>query len=118
VFDYERLDVYQAAILLLGQAGRAIERMPRGRGYFKDQLGRASLSIVTNVAEGAGEFMPNEKARFYRMACRSATECAALFDACRVLHLAEPALVEEARALLFRIVGMLTRLAKRHQRSK
>ena len=116
-FDHEKLDVYQAAVSLLGVASRVIARLPRGHAYFKDQLGRASLSIVTNIAEGAGEFMPAEKARFYRMACRSATECAAIFDVCCALRLADPALVDEARSLLLRIVGMLTGLAKRHQQS-
>jgi four helix bundle protein len=45
-----------------------------------------------NIAEGAGEFSPSEKARFYRMARRSATECAAILHVCRRL-----ALVEETR---------------------
>lgn len=114
-FDHDRLDVYRAAVSFLAIANRVIARLPRGYAYFKDQLGRASLSVVTNIAEGAGEFMPSEKARFYRMACRSATECAAILDACVGLRLADPALVTEGRELLVRIVGMLTSLAKRHQ---
>lgn len=97
-------------------AGGVIGRLPRGHAYFKDQLGRAALSIVTNIAEGAGEFMPAEKARFYRIALRSATECAALLDACRTLQLGDAAMLAEGRASLFRIVGMLTGLARRHQK--
>lgn len=113
-FDHERLDVYQAAVSLLGITAQVIARLPRGYAYFKDQLGRASLSIVTNIAEGAGEFMPAEKARFYRMACRSATECAAIFDVCEGLNLADPTLVAKGRDLLLRIVAMLIALSKRH----
>jgi len=33
-----------------------------------------------NIAEGAGESSPNEKVRFYRMARRSAIECAGILD--------------------------------------
>jgi len=116
VFDHEKLDVYQASITFLGLAGRVIARLPRGHAYFRDQLGRAALSVVTNTAEGAGEFAPTEKARFYRIALRSATECAALLDACRKLGLGDPALLAEGRSMLLRIVGMLTGLARRHQK--
>ena len=114
-FDHEKLDAYHAAIAFLGLASRVASRMPKGHAYLKDQLGRAALSIVANIAEGAGEFMPAEKARFYRIAGRSATECAAIFDACRKLGVGEPAVLGEGRELLLRIVGMLTGLAKRHQ---
>ena len=52
-----------------------------------DQLGRAALSIVLNIAEGAGEFSKKGKARFYRMALRSTTEWAATMDVCKILGL-------------------------------
>jgi hypothetical protein len=50
------------------------------------------------------------------MACRSATECAGILDVCGKLQLAEQAPRREGRDLLLRIVSMLTRLAKTHQR--
>ena len=77
-FDHEKLDVYQAAIEFVVLANDVVENLPRGRGYLADQLQRASTSIPLNVAEGAGEFSINEKARFYRIAKRSATESAAI----------------------------------------
>jgi four helix bundle protein len=112
-FDHDKLDVYRVAISVLDVANRVITRIPRGYAYFKDQLGRASLSVVTNISEGAGEFMPSEKARFYRMACRSATECAAILDACGGVKLTDEANVAAGRDLLLRIVGMLIALSKR-----
>jgi four helix bundle protein len=63
-FDHDRLDVYHAVIDFVGLAGEIVEALPRGRAYVKDQLGRASLSIATNLAEGAGEFKRKDKARF------------------------------------------------------
>lgn len=45
------------------------------------------LSIPLNMAEGAGEYAIDEKSRFYRMAKRSATECASILDVCRKLQL-------------------------------
>ena len=77
-----------------------------------DQLRRAALSISLNIAEGAGEFSPQDKARFYRMARRSATECAAILDAQQSLRLADEKRITSGRELLLRIVAMLIRMTK------
>ena len=111
-FDHDRLDVYRAAIDFIGIADEVVERLPRGRGYLADQLQRAATSIVLNIAEGAGEFSPGDKIRFYRMAKRSATECAAILDVARVRALAHPAQLQAGRELLLRIVSMLVRMAR------
>src|SRR5258708_3314654 len=81
-FDHERRDVYRKAIDVVVAANGIAEGLPRGRGDLADQLHRASTSVSFNIAEGAGEFAKHEKARFYRMARRSATESAAILDAC------------------------------------
>jgi four helix bundle protein len=86
-FTHDRLDVYRASTTFLTQADSVAANLPRGRAYVADQLRRAALSIALNVAEGAGELAAADKARFYRMARRSATECAAILDACRILGL-------------------------------
>jgi four helix bundle protein len=46
----------------------------------KDQLRRASLSIVLNIAEGSGRFTKPAKRNFYVIAKGSVYECSALFD--------------------------------------
>jgi four helix bundle protein len=109
-FDHENLDVYQFALEFVVTANEAVSHLPTGRGYLGDQLNRAALSIVLNIAEGAGEFSKPEKARFYRMAKRSATECAAVLDACRVLGLVPDKPLAVGREQLLRVSAMLTRL--------
>ena len=52
--DHERLDVYELALEFLVLANGIIEGLPRGRSHLADQFTRASLSIVLNLAEGAG----------------------------------------------------------------
>jgi four helix bundle protein len=111
-FDHERLDVYGVAIEFVGLADAIVERLPRGRAYLADQFHRASMSVPLNIAEGAGEYSKKDKARFYRMGLRSATECAAILDVCRKLKLAEVQRLDAGRALLLRIVSMLTRLIR------
>ena len=112
-FEHERLDVYKAAIGFLVLADAVAANLPRGRGYLADQLRRAASSISFNIAEGAGEFASDEKCRFYRMARRSATESAAILDACRALALTPDASPDAGRAVLLRIVAMLTAMVKR-----
>jgi four helix bundle protein len=112
-FEHERLDVYRAAIDFLVVADEIATSLPRGRAYLVDQLRRAATSIPLNIAEGAGEFSPGDKARFYRMARRSATECAAILDATRALNLADKQLSSDGRALLLRVVAMLTAMVLR-----
>ncbi|HEX6132588.1 MAG TPA: four helix bundle protein [Longimicrobiales bacterium] len=80
VLDHERLDVYQLARELARVCRSILEQVPPGRADLVDQCRRTTISIPLNIAEGAGEFAPKEKARFYRIANRSATETAAVLD--------------------------------------
>jgi four helix bundle protein len=109
-FEHERLDVYKAAIAFLALADEILEHLPKGRGRLADQLERAATSVSFNIAEGAGEFAANEKARIYRIARRSATECAAILDVCRARKLVADARIDVGRDLLVRIVAMLTKM--------
>jgi four helix bundle protein len=112
-FDHENLDVYKAAIDFVAVADQVIEQLPRGRGYLVDQLQRAATSVALSIAEGAGEFSGSEKARFYRIARRSATECAAILHVLRRLRLIESERYEVGRGLLLRIVAMLVQMVRR-----
>lgn len=111
-FDHERLDVYTAAVDFIALAHGILSTFPTGQGDLADQLRRAATSIVLNIAEGAGEFSKPEKARFYRYARRSATECAAVLDVAVRLELAARARYDPARELLVRIVSMLTNMVR------
>jgi len=111
-FDHERLDVYRTALDFVVFANDVVEQLPRGRGHLADQLQRAATSIPLNIAEGAGEFSPAEKARFYRIARRSATESAATLDVLRQLTLLDEQRHSAGRELLIRVVSMLTCLVK------
>lgn len=111
-FDQDRLDVYQVPIDFVVIADAIAQQLPKGRSYLASQLLRASSSIPLNIAEGAGEFSSSEKCRFYRIARRSATECAAILDVCSALKLGERELLVRGRGLLSRVVAMLTRIVR------
>jgi len=111
-FEFEKLDVYQVSVDFVVVADGITGALPRGRAYFKDQIRRAANSIPANIAEGVGEFAPNEKVRFYRIARRSAVECASHLLVCRRLELVDEPSVQKGRELLLRVVAMLTSMTK------
>ena len=111
-FDHERLDVYQAAMKFVILTDEIIENLPRGRAYLADQFQRASTSILLNIAEGVGELSTNEKVRFYRMARRSATECAGILAVIQNLGLTKTDLQKRGRELLLRVVSMLSKMVR------
>lgn len=111
-FDHERLTVYQRALEFVEVAHTVRRSMPPGCQSLADQLDRSSVSIVLNIAEGAGEFAKREKARFYRIARRSATESAAMLDIVDRLKLAPASDLRTGKSKLQEIVAMLVKLAK------
>ena len=113
MLDHEKLDVYHIAIEFVILSDVIIELLPRGRAYLSDQLHRAALSISLNIAEGAGEYAVDEKVRFYRMAKRSATECASILDVCQKLQLVDESKYIKGRELLIRVVSILIKMAQR-----
>ena len=117
VFDHEKLEVYGVAIEFVALADNVVEDLPRGRAYLADQLQRAATSIALNIAEGAGERSLADKARIYRFARRSATECAAVLDVCRTLGLGNEPRLSQGRDLLISIVQMLIRLGMSMEQS-
>jgi len=111
LLDAEKLDVYRVAVEFQVLAARLLPR--RGLAALRDQLDRASVSIVLNVAEGAGRVSGPDKARFYAMARGSATECAAIVDLALARGLAPVSACRVARSLLVRLVQRLTKLIAR-----
>ncbi|MGH7449164.1 MAG: four helix bundle protein [Longimicrobiales bacterium] len=84
-------------------------RLRRSDPVLADQLHRAMISIPLNIAEGAGEFSPADKARFYRYSLRSCTESLAILDVCNKIQFMKPA-EHVACETGDRVVAMLTRL--------
>lgn len=115
-FDHDKLDVYQCALAVVDLVDEIIDQMPKGRAHLKDQLDRSATSVVLNIAEGAGEFSPADKQRFYRMARRSATESAATLDIIARRKHAPAEMLAVARGRLERVVAMLVRMTQHPRR--
>jgi four helix bundle protein len=106
--DQERLEVYGVARQLMIQVTGFLERkMSR---ELRDQLDRATLSIISNIGEGAGKTAKAEKRRFYEIARGSTTEAATQLDVLQIRSVITAAEYERARSLLIRVAQMLSRL--------
>ena len=110
--DYERRDVYQRSIEFLALAFAVAERVPRGYASLADQLRRAAMSIPLNIAEGSAKPDGPDRRRYHAIARGSAMECAAIFDVARLLGESPTAALAEGKALLIRVVEMLSRMAR------
>jgi four helix bundle protein len=113
-FDHERLEVYQVALDFFDLADEVVEQLRNrgGRAHLADQLARASLSIVNNIAEGAGKFSKGDKRRYYTTSVGSATESAAMLDVCLRRTLISEETHRRGKQLLDRIVAMLVKLCR------
>ena len=109
--DHERLEVYQVAVELHAVACSLLPS--KGFRVLRDQLERASLGVVLNIAEGTGRTSPGDKRRFYEMARGSAAETAAAIQVLRIRRLADPRPLGAARVLAVRTVQMLSRVMRR-----
>ncbi len=108
--SHERLDVYKASIEFLAIATDILEKLPSGSTVISNQLDRASLSIVLNIAEGAGKQTAPDKHKFFGIAKGSAMECGGIFDALLVKRKIDRESFVTGKKLLIRIVSMLSKM--------
>jgi four helix bundle protein len=116
-FDHEKLDVYQLELQFIAWVTRLIEEVKASAGSkvreICNHLDRASLSALFNTAEGNGKRQSKLRARFFDDARGSAAECAACLDALVAKGVCTDDRVDEGKALLYRIVSMLSKLINR-----
>ena len=110
MLSFQRLDVYQRAIELLGLASEILADLPPGNAERADQLIRAAESVIRNIAEGAGRWSRQDGAKHYKIARGEAMECAASLDVLHVRKLLAPERHERGTRLAEGIVAMLTKM--------
>ena len=79
MFDFEKLDVYKKA-KVFNSGLREFIKNTRLDSSTRDQLRRASFSIVLNLAEGSGRFSHPDRRNFYIISRSSIFECIAILD--------------------------------------
>jgi four helix bundle protein len=80
MFDFENLEVYKKAKIFNATISRSVLRIETLDSVTKNQLRRASLSVVLNIAEGTSRFSKPDRKNFCVIARGSVFECVAIFD--------------------------------------
>jgi len=80
---FEDLECYQLALQVLREAYRVVRRLlPEERYNLADQMRRAAVSVVLNIAEGYGRYHYLDSLRFYYIARGSLNETLSSFVIC------------------------------------
>ncbi|MBT5901917.1 MAG: four helix bundle protein [Opitutaceae bacterium] len=111
-FDHEKLHAYQKAVEFCAWATPLLESLPT-RLAARDQLDRASTSVVLNIAEGNGKRSFPDRSRFFDIARGSALECAACLDVLICRGQVDLARADEGKSLLLEAVSMVGGLIAR-----
>jgi four helix bundle protein len=106
---HETLLVYDMAMKF--HIGAMTQLPKRGNTNLRDQLERASLSIVLNIAEGAGRKSLADRQRFFTIAMGSLLESGAMLEVLLRRRLADPVRCRNGRLYLIHLSRMLSRLA-------
>ncbi len=80
MFDYQKLSVYQKAKSFNSNFFKFLQTNKELPSVYKDQLRRASFSVMLNIAEGTSRFSPADKKNFYVVARGSTFECVAIIE--------------------------------------
>ena len=112
--DFKDLRVWQRARRFAGLVYQATEAFPPREQYgLTAQTRRASVSIMSNLAEGSGRDSDRELLRFVRIALGSSREVESHLILAQDLHFAEPEKLSSLRKEVQEIRSMLAGLAKR-----
>jgi len=114
MFDFEKLDVYAKAKSFNHHILNFLNKSKIDKTTY-DQLRRASLSIMLNIAEGSGRFTKPDKRNFYVIARGSVFECVAIFDFLKDMNIINEETYNKFYSSLEEISKMLFSLIKNLQ---
>ena len=80
MFAFEKLDVYKEAFETNRKIYEFLLANKNIQSYVKNQLGRAALSIMLNIAEGSAKFSSRDRRNYLIISRGSAFECSAIIN--------------------------------------
>ena len=108
-FDHEKLRAYQESLKFAAWVEPIIERLPH-KLAARDQLDRASTSIVLNIAEGNGKRSHPDRCRYLDTARGSALESAACLDVLVARQKLTPVDILAGKNVLLGVVALVSGL--------
>jgi len=113
MFDFEQLDVYQKALQMNKELFGFIKKCAWMDWFLQDQLKRAGVSCVANIAEGVGRFTVADRRHFYVIARGSVFEVYALLQIMAKVCEAEPHATDHLKSQLLDLSKMLFGLIRK-----
>jgi four helix bundle protein len=114
-FQFEKLRVHKEALILVVLIDALTSKFERRRYYLADQIRRAALSVILNIAEAAEDYSSAEKARIFGLARRSVGEVVCGLQVAIALKLIEPDELVGPIDQSSKVNGMLTRIILHHR---
>lgn len=110
--NFKNFKVYKDAKSLVVLVFRLTRKLPKDFYYLSDQINRASLSIVLNIAEGSGKNSDKDFNRYIKNALGSATEVVAALEIINDLQLVNLGEITSINILAIDIIKQLGGFSK------
>jgi four helix bundle protein len=117
-FSFERLEVYQAARLLVRDVYRLQQKFPQTETYaLGDQIRRSASSVTSNIAEGSGRNSYKEKIHFIEIAYGSLMEAFSQLQIAQDLGYLTAKDIDDIRPSFIEVAKMLSGLKKHFEKA-
>ena len=77
---FKQLIAYKKALSVFTEIDEKVLSFKELDKNLKDQLRRAAISIIVNIAEGSSRFSPADRKNYFVISCGSTFECSAVLD--------------------------------------
>jgi len=111
---HKRLDVWKAGIEFVKEIYMITENFPGSEKFgLVSQLRRASVSIPSNISEGASRISATERKRFFEIARSSLVEADTQIEICIQMNLIDRTETQKLSELANMIFAMLSNMIKK-----
>jgi four helix bundle protein len=108
------MEVWKQSIQLIKIVYMLTKKLPKEEQFnLVSQMRRASVSVCSNIAEGASRRTELERKRFYEISRSSLVELDTQVEICLVLEYLEQSDLEHLKSTTIAIFKMMSKLAQR-----
>jgi four helix bundle protein len=111
--NHKKLNVWKESVNLVKLIYKVTESFPKSEIFgLSNQMRRASVSVVSNIAEGASRRTKAERIRFYEISRSSIVEIDTQLEIAKELNFIKNDVLTEIEKLITHVFSMLSNLIK------
>ncbi|NJD22099.1 MAG: four helix bundle protein [Melioribacter sp.] len=112
--NHKKLDVWNKSIELITEIYRVTKFLPKEEIFgLSSQLRRASVSVISNIAEGSARKSRLERKRFYEISRSSLVEIDAQIEIAHRLSYISKEQIEKLNIVINQIFAMMSKLIQK-----